>query len=141
MLNQRVDDHVGGAGIKSKHLIHRAVCRQDRYIADAAQVLQRARLFAAVKQVLSVGNQRRSAAAGCHIHRPEAGYHLHPGFVGDDGRFPDLQGRGNKIPVVFRDVVDRLAMGADHVHLADIHACLFTHGLGSPGEPIAQLGV
>src|SRR6266403_218203 len=66
--NERVNEHVGRAGVKGKDLIWSCTGGNDGDIGDAAEVQRNAAEFCvAIEKVVGIGNKRRALAAECDI--------------------------------------------------------------------------
>src|SRR5215467_1232062 len=95
-LDQRVDEHVAGAGVESGDLRGRGVGGNDRDVGDAADVeADAAESGVAVERVVGDRDQRGSLAAESDIGGAEVGNGGDAGTRCDDRAVAELQGRGH----------------------------------------------
>src|SRR5260370_35763838 len=95
MGDERVNEHVGGAGVEGKNLRRLRGGRNHGDISDATHVERDAAEFwMAVEQIVSIGNERRALAAEGDVRRTKIADSRDACARGDDGRLTDLQSGG-----------------------------------------------
>ena len=80
-----------------------------------------------VKQIFRIGDQRRPLSARSHVPDPEVRHHRHANLLAEYGYVPDLIGSRQlpaQIGLFFRLVINRLAVAANEIDPAEIHARL-----------------
>ena len=91
MLDQGVDEHVGGAGVEGEHLRRLGVCWEHGDVGDAAEIEGDAAEFGvAVEKIVGVGDERGALAAESDVGGAEVGDGGDAGAGGDDAGLADL---------------------------------------------------
>ncbi|MNI70554.1 hypothetical protein D3C73_1263760 [compost metagenome] len=120
-----VNDHVAGAGIKSKYSFRSRSRRQRRAVANPADVLEQPALLRMTEQnQVAVRGQRRPLPADRHVGRAEITDHKPPGLLSQDGQVAKLQRGSHQMGIsriALRNMPYRLAVGADQVNLLRLH--------------------
>src|ERR1700761_1295458 len=140
LLGERIDDHVGGAGIEGDQLIECSACRNEGEVSDAAEVLQHARAARMREECrIEQGDERRSLSAGHHVGRTKVRDHRRMSGGGYQGGFTQLPSAGDAAAGVgFRDalVVDGLTVTADEVERVALRGCLHGVAVSLPEAPV-----
>ena len=132
LLAPAIEQGIGRAGVKAQH---RAVARDQRQVADAAQVEHRTVFVAGTQHRQVEGrHQRRALAAGRHIAPAEIGRRGNAGVFGDPAGVADLPGKGR---VGLWPVADGLPVRANRTDLLARHAGLGNQLIGRvcKGQP------
>src|SRR5207253_393070 len=95
--DERVDEHVARAGVKSENLSRLRRRRDDGEVSDAAKIQGDApQLGVAKKKIVHVRNKRRALPAQGDVGRAKVTDGGDARSGSDDGRLADLKGRGGR---------------------------------------------
>src|SRR5690242_538361 len=98
MADERVDDHIPGAGIEGDDRLRRGGFGDDGDIGNAANIQDGAAAArVAIEQIIDEGNKRRALAADGHVGWPKITDRCHARDGGDDSGFADLQSGGDPL--------------------------------------------
>ncbi len=142
MLDERVDENVGGAGVERKDLRWFARSGQDGDVGDAAEVKRDAAEFwMAVQQIVGVRDERRALPAERDVGGAEVGDRGDAGARCDDTAVADLQrGGGRAAEILDRRTLmkDRLAVIAEDRDFFGRDAEVFAGRQGGFGVDFAK---
>src|SRR5262245_12683380 len=98
-LDDRVDWHIAGPGIKSEHILQRSCSGQNRYVTDTTDIVDDSTACRIAKQqVMSIGHQGSPLTARRHVAWAEVSYRHNPGALGNHSRLPQLQRGAYSVP-------------------------------------------
>src|SRR5216684_2550722 len=140
--DERINEHVGRAGVESKHLLRFAGTRKNCNVGYAPEIQRDAAEFrVAVKKIVHIRDERCALAAESNVRGTKIAYGCDARARGDNRRLSDLQSRRSwrsKIGSRSALMENRLAMTADNRHALWRDAKFTASGKGGVGKDFSQ---
>src|SRR5216684_65520 len=140
--DERINEHVGRAGVESKHLLRFAGTRKNCNVGYAPEIQRDAAEFrVAVKKIVHIRDERCALATESHIRGTKVADSCDARACGDNRWLANLQrrrSRGSKIGGRAALMENRLAVIADQFDALRRDAKLTASGKSGVGEDFSQ---